>query len=92
MNEYFATCHVQGPISVRVLAEAPEEVLEQIKTKGQRWIDISRSDVEDIFLDPEFEDDWSDYSLEDIQETMEELGFHKVHDSSFRGYWIIWSK
>ncbi len=45
MTQYFATCDVQGPISVNIVANSLKEVLEQIQVKGQRWIDTLRCDA-----------------------------------------------
>ena len=92
MSEYFATCHVQGPISVRITANSLEEVFEQIKKNGQRWIDFFRCDAEDAFLDPDFNDDWNDFSSEDISEVMKAVGYQCVHDSGIEGYWVVWAK
>lgn len=88
-TEYFVTCDVQGPISVRVMADSLEEVHEQIKKNGQQWIDTLRCDAKDAFLD---DDDWDDFSPENIRETMEGLGYQCVYDTGLKGYWIVWTK
>lgn len=95
MKEYFITCDVQGPISVRILANSLEEVLEQIKVNGQKWIDDSRTDAKDTFIDLDFDDSWEDYSPGDIQWTidiMENLGYQNIHDSDIPGDWVVWAE
>lgn len=76
MAEYFATCNVQGPISVHLMADSLDEVLRRIESKGRQWIDDSRCDVEDS---------WEDYPLEEVE-------YKCVYDSGIQGYWMVWKK
>ena len=92
MTEYYATCDVQGPISVRIMANSLEEVLEQIKTEGQRWIDAFCCDAEDAFLDTDFNDNWEDFSLEDVAWELKDAGYQCIHDSGIIGNWMVWAK
>ncbi len=92
MTEYFATCDIQAPISVSIMANSLEEVLEQIEANGQQWTDDFRCDAEDAFIDMEFDDDWNDYSPEDIANEMARAGYQIIHDSVIGDCWVVWQE
>jgi len=88
MTEYYATCDVRGPISVKIIAHSIEGVLKQIIAKGGRWIDDYCTDAENDFIDA----NWNNYSPEDIQKVMQDMGYRCVNDSGLKGYWVVWTK